>query len=71
MATAQRIYLVTNNKTGEQRLVRSSAPSQALSHVARQEYDVRIPTNDESYELGAKGIQVESIKNPDQLELPA
>lgn len=56
MATAQRIYLVTNNKTGEQRLVRSSAPSQALSHVARQEYDVRIPTNDESYELGAKGI---------------
>ncbi len=70
MATAQRIYLVTS-KTGEQRLVRCAAPSQALSHVARQEYDVRIPTNEETFELGAKGMKVENLKNPDQMELPA
>ena len=63
-----RIYLVTH-PNGEMRLVKASVRSQALTHVAMSTFGVRVATQDDLVSCLTKGIQVESLKSPDQTEL--
>ena len=68
MATKQRIYLV-KAPDGTTRLVRATVRSQALAHVAASLMEVRLPTPEEMFDAGAKGIKVEEFNNPDQKDL--
>lgn len=69
MAT-DRIYTVIP-KTGDEkpRLVRATHPATALSHVARQAFDVRVATQNDLEAFFKEGITVESIK-AEQQQLP-
>lgn len=67
MAT-QRIYIV-GTPSGDIRLVKASARSQALSHVANSMLTLRVATQDDLVEAICKGCSVENAKAPDQLEI--
>jgi hypothetical protein len=57
MATARRIYVVTNSTSGK-RLVRSATGAQAIGHVVRSSYSAKVATQEEILEL-AKTHSVE------------
>jgi hypothetical protein len=69
MAAALRIYAVLNGDK-KARLVRASHPANALQHVARTTYTVRVATQADLETLLGSGIKVEEIK-AEQGELPA
>lgn len=66
---SERIYIV-GTPSGV-RLVRASAPSQALSHVAQTMFTVRLAKNnmDDVIKAVADGVKVENYRNPDQQDL--
>jgi len=59
--TPTRIYTVTNNNTGRQRLVEATHPNVALSHVARAEFTVDTTDAKEAATLVAAGVEVETV----------
>jgi hypothetical protein len=67
MAT-QRIYLVgtPDNKI---RLVKAGVRSQALSHVANSMLTIRVASQDDLVEALKGGVEVESARSPDQMEI--
>jgi hypothetical protein len=67
MATATRIYIVTG-PTGT-RLVKASAPSQAITHVARSVFDARVASQDDLVEAVSNGVKVETYGETAQAEL--
>ena len=60
---SQRIYLVgSNDPYIASRLVKASAPSQALAHVAKQILNVKVASQEDLVRELSKGTTVESIK---------
>lgn len=60
---SQRIYLVgSNDPSIASRLVKASAPSQALAHVAKQILNVKVASQEDLVRELSKGTTVESIK---------
>ena len=68
MATATRIYLVTNTD-GAVRLVKAAVPSQAITHVAKQIFSARIASQDDLVEALSAGIRVETYGESEQGQL--
>jgi hypothetical protein len=66
MATT-RSYIVTG-PTGT-RLVKASAPSQAITHVARSVFDARVASQDDLVEAVSNGVKVETYGESAQGEL--
>jgi hypothetical protein len=62
---ATRIYIVTG-PTGT-RLIKAAAPSQAITHVAKSEFDARVASQDDLVEALSRGIKVEVYGETDQL----
>ena len=62
-----RIYIVTG-PTGT-RLVKASAPSQAITHVARSVFDARVASQDDLVESLSNGVKVETYGETAQAEL--
>lgn len=67
MATPTRIYTVSDGKAD--RLVRATHPSNALMHVARGAFTVRVASQDDLERLLKSGATVEIIKH-EQTEIP-
>jgi hypothetical protein len=65
--SAERIYLV-ETPVGV-RLVKASARSQALSHVAQSQFHVRVASQDDLVQALTDGVRVENYRNPDQQNL--
>ena len=60
---SQRIYLVgANDPYIASRLVKASAPSQALAHVAKQLLNVKVASQEDLVRELSKGATVETIK---------
>lgn len=59
MAASTRIYTVASNATGAVRLVRATRPAQALQHVARSTYSVRVAEQDDIVDSLTAGTKVE------------
>ena len=59
-----RVYLVSNNATGERRLIRASARTVAIRHAAHQQYKAHRATHDELEQLITSGIRVEQAADP-------
>lgn len=57
---SQRIYLVIG--PNGQRLVKATVASQAASHVAKEEFTVKVASQDELVNALSNGIKVESTK---------
>ena len=57
---SQRIYLVIG--PNGQRLVKATVASQAVSHVAKEEFAVKVASQDELVNALSNGIKVESTK---------
>lgn len=54
-----RIYEILNKSTGTSRLVFAATQAQALRHVARDSFDVTIPSTRQALKLAAAGTAVE------------
>jgi hypothetical protein len=63
----ERIYAVYHGT--EARLVRSSSRAQAMHHAAHTTFNVRVADQNDLVTLLGKGVQIESVKGGDQLEL--
>ncbi|APG04925.1 hypothetical protein BJI69_14180 [Luteibacter rhizovicinus DSM 16549] len=63
--TPSRIYIVTRKDATNPRLVRATSQPQALRHVALDEYNVDIPTQDELISATTSGVTVEIATTPD------
>jgi hypothetical protein len=60
---SQRIYLVgSNDPSIKNRLVKANAPSQAISHVAKQILSVKVASQDDLVSALTQGATVETIK---------
>ena len=64
---ATRIYIVTG-PTGT-RLVKAAAPSQAITHVAKSEFDARVASQDDLVQALSDGVKVEIYGDTTQSEL--
>mgnify|MGYP007049631074 CR=1 FL=1 len=64
---ATRIYIVTG-PTGT-RLVKATAPSQAITHVAKSAFDARVASQDDLVEALGNGVKVETYGETAQGEL--
>lgn len=65
----KRIYVVTDSETYNPlsqyenvRLVNTTHPSRAVSHVAIKRFDVRVATQDDLVEMVGAGLKVEAIE---------
>lgn len=65
--SSERIYMV-GTPTGT-RLVKASARSQALSHVAQSQFTIRVASQDDLVQALTGGVKVENYRNPDQQNL--
>jgi hypothetical protein len=64
---AERIYtIVPKEGDGKPRLVRATHPSTALSHVARQAFEVRVATQNDLEAFLPAGVKVEDVKAEQQ-----
>jgi hypothetical protein len=64
---SQRIYLVgSEDPSIPNRLVKASAPSQAIAHVAKSLLKVKVASQDDLVRELSKGSTVESIKGEEQ-----
>lgn len=75
MAASTRIYVVgpkvtEAGKPDERRLVRATHPANALRHVAADQLQVCVASQDDLVQLLAKGTEIESIA-AEQQQLPA
>lgn len=67
MAAQTRVYIVTPKRADSEqepvhrRLVRATHPSHALRHVAADEYNVAVASQDDLIALIGDGVQVETI----------
>lgn len=61
MASGQRIYVVTDKQMNK-RLILAAVRSQAISHVAKSEYQVNVASQTELVDLIQQGVQVEAFK---------
>lgn len=68
MATATRIYLVTNS-AGATRLVKATVASQAITHVAKSTFSAKVASQDDLVEALSKGVKVEAYGETAQGEL--
>lgn len=68
MATATRIYLVTNS-AGVTRLVRATVASQAITHVAKSVFTAKVASQEELIAELINGTKVESYGETTQAEL--
>lgn len=68
MATATRIYLVTNS-AGAARLVRATVASQAITHVAKSVFTAKVASQEELIAELINGTKVESYGETTQAEL--
>ena len=60
---SQRIYLVgSNDPSIKNRLVKASAPSQAIAYVAKQILSVKVASQDDLVNALTQGATVETIK---------
>jgi len=60
---SQRIYLVgSEDPSIPNRLVKASAPSQAIAHVAKQLLKVKVASQDDLVNALTKGVKVEALK---------
>ena len=60
---SQRIYLVgSEDPSIPNRLVKASAPSQAIAHVAKSLLKVKVASQDDLVNALTKGVTVETIK---------
>lgn len=61
MPTPTRLYLIRNNDTGEERLVRASNAARALAHITRTSYTATVASQDQLVALltGEERIEVE------------
>ena len=64
---ATRIYIVTG-PTGT-RLIKAAAPSQAITHVAKSEFDARVASQDDLVQALSDGVKVETYGDTTQSEL--
>jgi len=64
---ATRIYIFTG-PTGT-RLVKAAAPSQAITHVAKSEFDARVASQDDLVQALSNGVKVETYGDTAQSEL--
>jgi hypothetical protein len=64
---ATRIYIVTG-PTGT-RLIKAAAPSQAITHVAKSEFDARVASQDDLVQALSNGVKVETYGDTAQSEL--
>lgn len=65
-----RIYVVTSSKnlTGQTRLIEASSQSQAVRHVAQDEYAVHVASPKDVAALMAAGARIESAQPPKSTE---
>ena len=56
-----RIYLVKDDNFGTF-LVRANTPQQAVAHIAKRQYQVKVASQDELVEYISTGTKVEDIK---------
>jgi hypothetical protein len=56
-----RIYLVKDDNFGRF-LVRANTPQQAVAHIAKRMYDVKVASQDELVALVSDGVKVEDVK---------
>ena len=69
MASKTRIYYIQDTAQRES-LVRASSPSAARSYMAREEFKVRVATQDDIVEAMGKSLVVqEASEGPVQMEM--
>jgi hypothetical protein len=68
MATATRIYLVTNTN-GTTRLVKATVASQAITHVAKSTFSAKVASQDDLVQALSSGVKVETYGETAQGEL--
>ena len=70
---SKRIYLVKNNETGSEELVKHTNGAAALRHLltVRNTYSVKIPTVEEALAIQKTGQEVLDPDNPDSATLQA
>ena len=66
MTSATRIYLVSTRDSA--RLVKAAVPSQAITHVAKQIFSVRIASQEDLIEELGRGTPVETYGETSQKE---
>lgn len=59
---AIRIYVVTNNATQEQRLIRASNRADAVRYASRTSFSVDAASQEDLVKLLPKGVQIETSK---------
>lgn len=55
-----RIYLVKDDNFGRY-LVRANTPQQAVAHIAKRQYEVKVASQDELVALVGDGVKVETV----------
>jgi hypothetical protein len=70
MATATRIYIVTNS-AGATRLVKATVASQAITHVAKNAFTAKVASQDDLVQALGNGVKVETYGESAQGELIA
>jgi hypothetical protein len=70
MATATRIYIVTNS-AGATRLVKATVASQAITHVAKNAFTAKVASQDDLVQALGSGVKVETYGESAQGELIA
>ena len=68
MATATRIYIVTNS-AGATRLVKATVASQAITHVAKNAFTAKVASQDDLVQALSNGVKVETYGETAQGEL--
>ena len=68
MATATRIYIVTNS-AGATRLVKATVASQAITHVAKNAFTAKVASQDDLVQALSNGVKVETYGESAQGEL--
>lgn len=72
--TKTRRYVLTNNQTGDKRIVTATTKSQALSHAAKTDWSIAPLSIDEAIKLTREGVDEEVAGDadaPEQLPLQA
>jgi hypothetical protein len=68
MATSTRIYIVTSTD-GATRLVKATVASQAITHVAKNEFTAKVASQDDLVQALSNGVKVETYGESAQGEL--
>jgi hypothetical protein len=63
-----RVYKV-GHKDGSIRLIRAAMKNQAVAFAAKSDYTVQVASQDDLIALTKNGVEVENLKNPNQMDL--